>query len=855
MSSPSPWRGPQRARPAPTELLAQWHAYMSDPLLSLAQLRSEADRGVLFDQRALRSLSWRFFLGLLPAPTSLASPSDASLPASPVREPYSRVLGPARDAYAQLRERYLRSPDGRWVSDGDGEGDGEVAPPPPPAGENEGPRKVEDLRVNNPLGLDDENPWTGWFRDVELRKEIRKDVQRTFPEVDYFRLATTQDRMTDLLFIWCKLAPEIGYRQGMHELLAPLLWFVDYDSLPAPTPPAEWDLAHVVLAREWVEHDAWALFAAVMQPARAFYDPRPSAALSPPRASAYPPPHAAAAPSPAAPLVQPIVALAARVHALVGTVDPALARAFTRVGVEPQLYALRWFRLVFSRELPLAATLTLWDALFAADPSLRLVAHVALALLLRARRPLLAAAGRARDGGRRRGGGADYGAFVQTLLRYPPCPDGDYRPALLVQQALYLRDHASPAGAAHVRTQNEALGAALVAGDGAAGETDEEDDDEWDGEGEPRAPLARATGHRRTQTAGTAQGLGFFGGDGLVGDLAKGVLARGEALGIHKALRGTLDEIKRSVAEAQSLADERRRPRPPSAAAAGGFSQLPSRAPWDPQRSPPRPPPVAKDQDPDPNPDPGAHSLAAELAAMRAANAGMSAAVLGAVGVLERALLRDEDRGDEGVHDALEALRRVGDVLGGRAAEGSLGAGAAETPGGTRPVVDASRVVSSPPLPSLSPTTAPTARVDAPAAGVASAAVPPAHLDSSGSIAAAGARPPLVTPSLYLSARTDKPLPSLSRTPQPSSTPSPRVADPPVSAYPPVSSTSTSTGYPPPRSPAAAASSPAPAFPAAGFSVRPASLAARSPAPALAPAPTPAPTAPAADPLGVASFL
>ncbi|KPV76648.1 uncharacterized protein RHOBADRAFT_2176, partial [Rhodotorula graminis WP1] len=164
----------------------------------------------------------------------------------------------------------LRSPDGRWVADGPGDA---------PATAGKGQARVEDLKVNNPLGLDDGNPWQEWFSDLETRSEIRKDVLRTFPEVDYFRSAETQDRMTDLLFIWCKLAPEVGYRQGMHELLAPLLWFVDYDSLPTPDDRGQQDgdggndeLAHLVLAREWVEHDTWALFAAVMQSAKIFYD-------------------------------------------------------------------------------------------------------------------------------------------------------------------------------------------------------------------------------------------------------------------------------------------------------------------------------------------------------------------------------------------------------------------------------------------------------------------------------------------------------------------------------------------------------------------------------------------------------
>lgn len=349
--------------------------------------------------------------------------------------------------------------------------------------------------------------------------------------------------MTDLLFIWCKLAPEVGYRQGMHELLAPLLWFVDYDSLPPAGArgvqggdddgDGDATLAHLVLAREWVEHDTWALFAAVMQSAKVFYDHTPSVTLTPRSSSAFHAPGQGPSPSSSA-LVQPVVALSSHLHSLLSTVDPSLARTFTVLQVEPQLYAIRWFRLLFSREFPLPATLTLWDALLATDgTSLRLATHIALALLLRARDALIRAAS---DG--------DYGAFVQLLLRYPPCADGGYATALLVRQGLHLRDNCSPEGARHVRRENAALGTAI-------GEP--LSDDELGGDAlEASTPYgggARAAGaptHRRVQTVAQVNGLGFFGGEGglVFGDLAKGVLAKSEALGINKALRGTYDEIK-----------------------------------------------------------------------------------------------------------------------------------------------------------------------------------------------------------------------------------------------------------------------------------------------------------------------
>lgn len=46
----------------------------------------------------------------------------------------------------------------------------------------------------------------------------------SFPDVDFFRSSKVQQRLTDILFIYCKLNRDISYRQGMHELLAPIYW-------------------------------------------------------------------------------------------------------------------------------------------------------------------------------------------------------------------------------------------------------------------------------------------------------------------------------------------------------------------------------------------------------------------------------------------------------------------------------------------------------------------------------------------------------------------------------------------------------------------------------------------------------
>jgi TBC1 domain family protein 5 len=95
------------------------------------------------------------------------------------------------------------------------------------------------------------------------------------PENMYFRQPTTQNMMLDTLFVWCKMHPHIGYRQGMHEILAPLLWVVERDAVNAEgVGDHEVDQTLTdMLDAKYIEHDTFTLFSLIMQTAKSFYAP------------------------------------------------------------------------------------------------------------------------------------------------------------------------------------------------------------------------------------------------------------------------------------------------------------------------------------------------------------------------------------------------------------------------------------------------------------------------------------------------------------------------------------------------------------------------------------------------------
>lgn len=67
---------------------------------------------------------------------------------------------------------------------------------------------------------------------------------------------------------------------------------------------------------------------------------------------------------------------------IIRALDPELFRHLDKLGLEPQLYGIRWLRLLFSREYEIDELLILWDGIFSHDSNLSLVEWVASAMLI-----------------------------------------------------------------------------------------------------------------------------------------------------------------------------------------------------------------------------------------------------------------------------------------------------------------------------------------------------------------------------------------------------------------------------------------------------------------------------------------
>lgn len=162
-----------------------------------------------------------------------------------------------------------------------------------------------------------------------------QDVDRCMPDNIYFRQPGTQVMMLDILFVFCKLNPDVGYRQGMHELLAPILWVTEKDAVSSKatddSPKDDKLLCHV-LDSDFIEHDSFTLFGIVMQGAKSFYEQAAHSAPSKLTSSTA---------KPAATLENPILT---RIHRIFDEylphVDPDLAHHLKEIDLIPQVFLM-----------------------------------------------------------------------------------------------------------------------------------------------------------------------------------------------------------------------------------------------------------------------------------------------------------------------------------------------------------------------------------------------------------------------------------------------------------------------------------------------------------------------------------
>ncbi|XP_015229676.1 PREDICTED: TBC1 domain family member 5 [Cyprinodon variegatus] len=287
------------------------------------------------------------------------------------------------------------------------------------------PRKAagqQDLVVNNPLSQDEGSLWNKFFQDKELKGMIKQDVFRTFPEICYFQNEDVRTKLTDILFCYARENEQLLYKQGMHELLAPIVFVLHCDhqafqhASETASPSEE---MKCLLNPAYLEHDAYAMFSQLMETAEPWFSTFEREVRKGKEEMLTSIPFAR--PQDAGPSVAVVTKVNRIQDQLVKKHDIELHMHLNRLEIAPQIYGIRWVRLLFGREFPLQDLLVVWDALFADSITLDLVDYVFVAMLLYIRDALIA---------------SNFQTCLGLLMHYPPIGDINS----LLQKALFLRD-------------------------------------------------------------------------------------------------------------------------------------------------------------------------------------------------------------------------------------------------------------------------------------------------------------------------------------------------------------------------------------------------------------------------------
>lgn len=334
-----------------------------------------------------------------------------------------------------------------------------------------------------------------------------QDVDRCMPENLYFRQSETQRMMLDILFIFCKLNQDVGYRQGMHELLAPVLWVVERDAIDlgqSSKAMGEDAIIRTVFDAEHIEHDSFAIFSQIMHSAKNFYEQTTHSATE-----------------------NPIVLRSRRIfNDILMRVDPELARHLESIEIVPQVFLMRWIRLLFGREFAFDEVLTVWDSIFAEDASLELVDYVCIAMLLRVRWELLQ---------------ADYNTALTLLLRYPQ-PARQHPPQTFVRDAWYLREEpgVERGGFLILKYSGRPM---IVPGRSTTPPALQRNITAFSGINAIRAATT-SPGLSPSRLARQPRNI-----EAVLQSTAKSLYARSEQLGIGKAVRSAVDEVHKKALE------------------------------------------------------------------------------------------------------------------------------------------------------------------------------------------------------------------------------------------------------------------------------------------------------------------
>lgn len=382
----------------------------------MGELRNKAQNGGLRHCQ-FRSLCWRYFLNCLPGQY----------------EQWIDTCKARRESYETIRTKHLsaikptkvvNSPESNKTTELESsETNRQLVSS---NNDNENP-STNDNETKSKIELDEEKQFTkasGECDHKNVFRTIERDVVRTFPDMEFFKQTDMQNILENVLFNFASENPHISYKQGMHELLATLLYVAHTDSQNCLI-NYEGDYANETIATlldlEYLEHDVFHLFSALMRSLETWYQ-NDEILVMPEKPSLDVNNYMTRSSTSNKQQVNSVLGLKLKKISenILKYHDLELFNHLEALQIAPQIYGIRWMRLLFGREFEFLDLLMVWDAIICDANPMSLMEYVFASMLITMREELV---------------NGDYTDCLNNLMRY------QYKDVPhVIKLALYLRD-------------------------------------------------------------------------------------------------------------------------------------------------------------------------------------------------------------------------------------------------------------------------------------------------------------------------------------------------------------------------------------------------------------------------------
>ena len=274
----------------------------------------------------------------------------------------------------------------------------------------------------------DSAEWKTYYADNDIKKLINLDLDRTFQELAIFHQKKVKSNLADILFIWNKENLDVGYQQGMNDILA-VTFLALYPCYFKNTKKlskkdiinlSSEQLSAINNAQDIYDffHDEDELYSDLFfcydklmkRGLKELFETFKGNEKCIVNFKKYQLFSSELDQEPTDDLQNPLnIRCTLIIKEKLKSIDPDLYQHFKKIGLSCTIFLQRWLKCMFDREFELKDIFTIWDAIFATPDvqngyGLVFLDYVAISMILRIRKQLLA---------------SDQNECFMTLFKYP----------------------------------------------------------------------------------------------------------------------------------------------------------------------------------------------------------------------------------------------------------------------------------------------------------------------------------------------------------------------------------------------------------------------------------------------------